>query len=110
MPWIGIAGNVLESLVSQERELRQVETHEDRERQTRSRQATAGEERKRRKETWRMMERGAGERSERACSVSAHKVPGMGGRGARLPHQLRPSHGSVQSDGGWGGGLVAPRS
>ena len=54
------------------------------------------------------MERGTGERSERAGSVSAHKVPGMGGRGARLPHQRRPSHGSVQSDGWWGEGWLLP--
>lgn len=114
VPWTVIAGNVLESLVSQEREPRQVEEHTQigRDRQTRARQVTAREKKKRGKETWRMMERGMRERrSERASCVSAHKVPGMGGRGARLPHQLRPSHGSVQSDGGvWGGELVAPRA
>lgn len=63
MPWTVIAGNVLESLVSQEREPRQVEDHTQigRDRQTRARQVTAREEKK---EGERNMEND-GERHER---------------------------------------------
>lgn len=64
MPWTVRAGNVLESLVSQERELREAEIHTGRDRQMRARQAMTGKKRKRGEETWRMMERGKGEREK----------------------------------------------
>lgn len=65
VPWTAAAGNVLESLVSQERELGEVETHTDRKRQT----DKAGHGRGGKKEGERNMEND-GERRRREGEVS----------------------------------------
>lgn len=100
--------NVLESMVSQERGRGRGE--EARPTQSRARQATAGEERGKRDVE------GDGERSrrgssEQAGSVSAHKVPGMGGRGERDHISSGPVMAQCRVEGGaQGEGWFSSRS
>lgn len=106
VPWTVVAGNVLESLVSEERELREVGTHRDRERQTDERKAGHGKGGK--KEGERNMEND-GERRRREGEVSkpAASQPIKSLEWEEGARDSRLSSGPVMaqcSDGGRGGG------
>lgn len=60
------------------------DTEVQKDRQRRTRQAMAGEERKRRRDTQRMMEERSRRGTRASHSVSAHKASGMGGSGERV--------------------------